>query len=58
VFREAIQRNGREPRYTYNLGLTLQREGRVADAALAFRKTLELNPRFAAARERLREVGR
>jgi Flp pilus assembly protein TadD len=44
-----FQRNPREPRYTYNLGLTLQREGRVDDAALSFRKTLELNPRFAAA---------
>ena len=58
MFREAIQRDPREPRYSYNLGLTLQREGRVADAALAFKKTLELDPRFAAARERLREADR
>jgi hypothetical protein len=47
-----------EARYTYNLALTLQREGRVADAALAFRHTLELDPQFTAAREGLRDTGR
>jgi len=57
VFREATGREPREARYAYNLGLTLQREGRAADAAPYFRRTLELNPRFVAARDRLREIG-
>ena len=57
VFREAVQRDAREPRYTYNLGLTLQREHRNADAIPYFRRTLELDPRFAAARDRLAEIG-
>jgi hypothetical protein len=39
------------------LGLTLQREGRVTDAAPYFRKTLALDPGFAAARQRLAEIG-
>jgi Tfp pilus assembly protein PilF len=55
AFREAIQRP-REARYTYNLGLTLQRERRPDEAATYFRKTLELNPQFAAARDRLKEL--
>ena len=57
AFREAIQRDAREPRYTYNLGLTLQREHRGDEAAPYFRKTLELNPDFTAARDRLAQVG-
>jgi arylsulfatase A-like enzyme/cytochrome c-type biogenesis protein CcmH/NrfG len=57
VFREAVQRDAREPRYTYNLGLTLQREHRNADAIPYFRRTLELDPRFVAARDRLAEIG-
>ena len=56
MFREAIERDPREPRYTYNLGLTLQREHRAAEAVRYFRKTLELNPRFAAASDRLKEI--
>jgi len=58
AFREAIQRDSREPRYAYNLGLTLQREHRPDEAATYFRKTLELNPQFAAAQDRLREIDR
>jgi Flp pilus assembly protein TadD len=56
AFRDAIERDPREPRYTYNLGLTLQRADRAAEAAPCFRKTLELNPRFSAAEDRLREI--
>ncbi|HWW88109.1 MAG TPA: sulfatase-like hydrolase/transferase [Vicinamibacterales bacterium] len=55
-FREAIKRDAREARYTYNLGLTLQREHQTVQAADYFRKTLELNPAFSAARERLAEL--
>jgi hypothetical protein len=33
------------------------RQGRAADAAAAFRRTLDLQPRFAPARERLGELG-
>ena len=53
-----VARDPREPRYTYNLGLTLEREHRPADAVPLFRKTLELEPRFAAARERLDAIAR
>ena len=56
MFREAIRRDAREARYTYNLGLTLAREHRDAEAADYFRTTLDLNPRFAAARDRLAEM--
>ncbi len=56
AFRQAIERDPREARYIYNLGLTLQRERRSDEAATYFRKTLELNPEFGAARDRLREV--
>jgi len=56
AFREAIRRDAREPRYTYNLGLTLQREHRAAEAVPFFARTLELDPQFAAARDRLREI--
>ena len=58
LFREAVQRDAKEPRYTYNLGLTLQREHRASKAAPYFRKTLELNPGFSAARDRLAEIDR
>jgi len=56
AFREAIQRDPREARYVYNLGLTLQRANRPDEAAVYFRKTLELNPQFTPARDRLREI--
>ncbi len=58
LFREAVQRDAKEPRYTYNLGLTLQREHRASEAAPYFRKTLELNAGFSAARDRLAEIDR
>jgi choline-sulfatase len=57
VFREAVQRDAHEARYTYNLGLTLQRAHRDGEAIPYFRRTLELNPRFTAARDRLAEIG-
>ena len=53
AFREAIARDPREPRYTYNLALTLERERRPDEAAPYYRRTLELNPQFTAARDRL-----
>ncbi len=58
MFREAIARDAREPRYTYNLGLTLEREQRPVEAVKYFGKTLELDPQFVAARERLLEIRR
>ena len=57
LFREAIDREPHEARYTYNLGLTLEREHRPADAAAMFRKTLAIDPKFAAARDRLGALG-
>jgi choline-sulfatase len=55
-FREAVKRDAHEARYTYNLGLTLQREQQPGEAGAYFRKTLELNPTFTPARERLAEL--
>ena len=58
AFREAHRRNPKDPQYSYNLGLTLQRQGRVGDALMVFEKTLELDGRFAPARARLAELRR
>jgi Flp pilus assembly protein TadD len=55
-FREAVQRDSAEARYTYNLALTLEREHRPREAAEYFRKTLALNPRFSAAKDRLESL--
>jgi arylsulfatase A-like enzyme/Tfp pilus assembly protein PilF len=57
AFREAVQRDGANAQYAYNLGLALQRQGRRSEAEPYFRKALELEPRFGAARQRLRETG-
>jgi arylsulfatase A-like enzyme/Tfp pilus assembly protein PilF len=57
LFRAAIDREPHEARYTYNLGLTLEREHRSDEAAAMFRKTLAIDPKFAAARDRLAELG-
>jgi arylsulfatase A-like enzyme/Flp pilus assembly protein TadD len=57
AFREAVSRDGANPRYAYNLGLALLRQDKTAEAVPHFRKTLKLEPRFADARARLRELG-
>jgi len=57
AFRTAIARNPASARFAYNLGLVLMRDGQ-AEAAEWFRKTLALDPRFRAARDRLAELGR
>jgi arylsulfatase A-like enzyme/Tfp pilus assembly protein PilF len=56
AFREAIQRNDREHRYAYNLGLALLRQGRARDARPFFEKSLALEPSFAPAREQLKAL--
>jgi arylsulfatase A-like enzyme/Flp pilus assembly protein TadD len=56
AFREACRLDGRNHRYAYNLGLILQRQGRTAEARTFFERALALEPRFAAARERLAEI--
>lgn len=58
AFREAIRRDAREARYTYNLGLTLEREHKPGEAAALYEKTLALDPRFSAARQRLDGIDR
>jgi len=57
AFREAVARDGAEALYVYNLGLALQRRGLGGEAAASFRRASELDPRFAPARDRLREIG-
>ena len=57
AFRQAAARDGKDALYAYNLGLVLERRGRGEEAAASFRKASELDPRFAPARDRLRELG-
>ena len=57
AFGEALRRGGPDSQqYAYNLGLVVLRQGRRDEAAALFRKSLELDPRFAPARARLAEV--
>lgn len=56
AFREATARDGANAMYAHNLGLALLRQNKRAEAAPFFRKALELNPRFADAKARLREL--
>jgi arylsulfatase A-like enzyme/Flp pilus assembly protein TadD len=56
AFREAATRERANPQYAYNLGLALARQNKHDEAAAQFRRTLELDPRFAAARQRLAEL--
>ncbi len=56
AFGQARARDEKEAQYAYNLGLALQRQGKAAEAAPLFRQALELEPNFAAARQRLREL--
>jgi Flp pilus assembly protein TadD len=58
AFREAQRRNPRDPQYSYNLGLILQRQGRVSEALPLFEQTLDLDRSFAPARDRLAELRR
>jgi arylsulfatase A-like enzyme/Flp pilus assembly protein TadD len=57
AFREARERDAADPRYAYNLGLALLRLGRGPEARALFEETLQLQPGFRAARERLSELG-
>ena len=56
AFQQAVSRDRANAQYTYNLGLALARQNRPGEAAAQFRRTLELDPRFAAARQRLAEL--
>jgi len=56
AFRSAFRLDGTNAQYAYNLGLAVLRQGRPAEAGPYFRKTLELEPRFQAARDRLSEI--
>ncbi len=57
AFRRAIKLDDKDAQYAYNLGLALQRQGKTREAAEYYRRTLEVNPGFRAARERLSEIG-
>ena len=56
AFREATTRERDNAQYAYNLGLALARQNKHDEAAAQFRRTLELDPRFTAARQRLSEL--
>jgi arylsulfatase A-like enzyme/Tfp pilus assembly protein PilF len=53
AFREAVSRDAKSALYAFNLGLALSRQGKRYDARPFFEKSLELDPRFAPAREQL-----
>jgi arylsulfatase A-like enzyme/Flp pilus assembly protein TadD len=53
AFREARKRDETNPQYSYNLGLALLRQGRAEEARVLFQMTLQLDPKFEAARIRL-----
>ena len=56
AFREAATRDARNAQYAYNLGLALERQQNRESAVAQFRRALELDPRFAPARQRLAEL--
>jgi arylsulfatase A-like enzyme/Flp pilus assembly protein TadD len=56
AFREAFTRDGKNAQYSYNLGLALARQNKRAEAAAEFQRTLEIDPSFAPARQRLAEL--
>jgi Tfp pilus assembly protein PilF len=56
AFRQAIERNGNDHRYHFNLGLVLVRQGRSDLARPSFERALQLMPGFAPARDELRKL--
>jgi Tfp pilus assembly protein PilF len=56
AFREATTREPVNAQYLYNLGLAMARQNHRTEASAAFRRVLELDPRFGAARQRLAEL--
>jgi arylsulfatase A-like enzyme/Flp pilus assembly protein TadD len=56
AFREASTRDRSNAQYAYNLGLALVKQAKRDEAAAQFRRALELNPRFAAARQQLADL--
>jgi protein O-GlcNAc transferase len=56
AFREATARDNANVEYTYNLGLAILRQQRAGEAALQFRRSLEIDPTFGPARQRLAEA--
>lgn len=56
AFRQAVTLDGANAQYAYNLGLALARQNKRGEAVAHFTRALELNPQFAAARQRLAEL--
>jgi Tfp pilus assembly protein PilF len=56
AFRQAATRDGANAQYAYNLGLALARQNKRGEAVAQFTRAIELNPQFAAARQRLAEL--
>ena len=56
AFREAATRDRSDAQYAYNLGLALARQNKRAEAAAEFQRTLDIDPRFTPARQRLAEL--
>ena len=56
AFREAVTRDRANAQYAYNLGLALTRQGKRDEAVAQFTRALALDPKFAAARQRIEEL--
>jgi tetratricopeptide (TPR) repeat protein len=56
AFREAGTRDPVNAQYAYNLGLALERQQKREAAVAQYQHALELDPRFAPARQRLAEL--
>lgn len=56
-YRRAVTGDDRNWRAFYNMGNTLQRLGRNEEAIESYRSVLEVNPRFTAARRKIRQLG-
>ena len=62
AFQTSITNQPENPDAYYSLGLTLARRGEHADAITAYRKAIELNPKYSSAHDNLsnllRQLGR
>jgi tetratricopeptide (TPR) repeat protein len=57
AFRYAVRLDPTMSRAHYYLGLTMERQGRGDEAIMAYQTSLDLDPRFTKAREKLQQMG-
>jgi Flp pilus assembly protein TadD len=54
--RALLARTPEQPFVLFNLGAILEQNGKSTEAAAAYRRTLQLDPKFSPARDRLRAL--